>query len=181
MEQIAQHSRIQGFAGDMKPVAMALGLAFGVGATAAASAATITVNNLSGTSVAGQCTLRDALLAADNNAAVQGCAAGSGADTINFSVTGTIALATELQINSDVTISGPGAGNLTLQPSSTNRALYVQNVHTVTVSGVTFQGNGTATVKGAAIYHYGGTLTISNCAFNGNITTQKGGAIYNYG
>jgi parallel beta-helix repeat protein/predicted outer membrane repeat protein len=184
MVQFAQQprSRIQAFAGEIKPVAMALGLVFGlgVGVAPAASAATITVNNLSGTSVGGQCTLRDALLAADTNTAVQGCAAGSGADTINFSVTGTISLATQLTVNSDVTISGPGAANLTLAPSSTNRALYVQNVNTVSISGVTFQGNGTANVDGAAIYNYGGALTIQNSVFSGNVTTGKGGAIYNY-
>jgi len=174
-------SRNPVFAGEMKPVAMALGLAFGLGAAPAASAATITVNNLSGISIAGQCTLRDALQAADTNAAVQGCAAGSGADTINFSVTGTISLATELTINSDVTINGPGAASLTLAPSSTNRALYIKSNHTTAISGVTFQGNGTTLVDGAALYHYSGTLTIQNCVFTGNKTTTKGGAIFNYG
>ncbi len=49
-----------------------------------ASAATITVNNAASGSVAGQCTLQDAVTAANNNAAVNGCAAGSGADTIVF-------------------------------------------------------------------------------------------------
>ena len=185
MVQFAQppRSRVQAFAGEIKPVALALGLVFGlgVGTVPAASAATITVNNLSGTTVAGQCTLRDALLAADTDAAVQGCAAGSGADTINFSVTGTIPLATQLTVNSDVTISGPGAANLTLAPSSTNRALYLQNAHTVSISGVTFQGNGTAIPDGAAIYNYAGALTIQNSVFSGNVSSGQGGAIYNYG
>ena len=186
MDQIVHQiprPRNPGFSGEIKPVALALGLVFGlgVGIAPAASAATITVNNLSGTSVGGQCTLRDALLAADSNAVVQGCAAGSGADTINFSVTGTISLATELTIDSDVTINGPGAANLKLAPSSTNRAIYIKNNHTTAISGVTFQGNGSAIVNGAALYHYSGTLTIQNSVFSGNVTTGKGGAIYNYG
>jgi parallel beta-helix repeat protein/predicted outer membrane repeat protein len=185
MDQIVHplpRSRNPGFSGEMKPVAMALGLAFGVGAVPGASAAIITVNNLSGTSVVGQCTLRDALLAAQTNAVVQGCAAGAiaGTDTINFSVTGTISLATDLTVDSNVTINGPGAASLTLAPSSTNRAMTVKSNVTSAISGVTFQGNGTTLVDGAALYHYGGTLTIQNCVFSGNKTTTKGGAIFNY-
>jgi parallel beta-helix repeat protein/predicted outer membrane repeat protein len=186
MVQIVQQPRmrVQGFAGEIKPVAMALGLAFGlgVGIAPAASAATITVNNLSGTSVVGQCTLRDAVVAARTDAAVQGCAAGSGADTIAFSVTGTISLATEIVVDSDVTISGPGAANLTIAPSGTNRAFYINDYNpTVTISGVTFQGNGTSNVYGAALYNYAGALTIQDCVFSGNVTTNDGGAISNAG
>jgi parallel beta-helix repeat protein/predicted outer membrane repeat protein len=186
MDQIVHQiprPRNPGFSGEIKPVAVALGLAFGlgVGVAPAASAATITVNNLSGTSVVGQCTLRDALLAAKTDAIVQGCAAGAGADTINFSVTGTIPLATRLVIDSTVTVSGPGAASLTLAPSSTNSALYIGNDVPVTISGITILGNGTGTGQGAGIYHYGvGTLTVQNSVFSGNVSTSDGGAIYNY-
>lgn len=49
------------------------------------SAATITVNSTASGSVAGQCTLQDAVRAANTNTAVQGCVAGSpGIDTIRF-------------------------------------------------------------------------------------------------
>ena len=178
-------SRVQAFAGEVKPVALALSLAFGlgVGTVPAASAATITVNNLSGTSVVGQCTLRDAIKAANTDAVVQGCAAGSGADTINFSLSGQILLPTPIVINSDVTINGTG---VTLKPSATSHysALYIGigSGTQVTISGVTFQGNGLATVQGAAILHYGaGTLTIQNSVFSGNVTTSAGGALYNDG
>jgi predicted outer membrane repeat protein len=48
-------------------------------------AATITVNDASSGSVAGNCTIQDAVMAANTNAAVQGCGAGSaGLDTIAF-------------------------------------------------------------------------------------------------
>lgn len=50
-----------------------------------ALAATITVNSAATGSVAGACTLQDAVKAANTNAAVQGCVAGSvGVDTIRF-------------------------------------------------------------------------------------------------
>jgi len=172
MDQIVHQiprSRNPGFAGEMKPVAMALGLAFGlgVGTMPIASAATLTVLNNADT---GAGSLR---------ATVTGAAPG---DVIVFgSVTGVIPLATQITISKDVTISGPGAGSLTIAPSSTHRAIFIDsNNPTVTISGVTFQGNGTAVDDGAAIYNYGGALTILNTVFSGNVTTGKGGAIYNY-
>src|SRR4051794_41805739 len=60
-------------------------------APGAAHAATITVNTNADVSTAG-CTLRDAITAADGNAATGACSAGAGADTIEVAVTGQIAL-----------------------------------------------------------------------------------------
>ena len=70
-------------------------------------AATITVTG-NGDAVAadGQCTLREAMTAANTDAAVSDCPAGSGLDTVDFSVTGEIVLLSELPaINSNVIIS----------------------------------------------------------------------------
>lgn len=190
MSQSPQPPRSRGssFAADLKPLSLALGLVFGYGAGLArnAQAATITVNNLAGGSVVGQCTLRDAVAAADTDAAVNGCAAGSGTDVIQFSVTGQIDLATEIVIGTSMTIAGPGSGAMTLAPSGTNRALNITGTPAVTISGVTFQGNGTSTVRGAAIHHGGSpgdtttTIAIQNCRFNGNATNQQGGALFVY-
>ena len=55
-------------------------------------AATITVDTLADGSVASHCTLHDAITAANSKAITNGCVAGTGTDTIQFSVTGTIAL-----------------------------------------------------------------------------------------
>jgi parallel beta-helix repeat protein len=172
MVQVAQcpRSRVQSFAGQIKPVALAVGLAFGlaVGTMPDASAATLTVLNNNDT---GAGSLR---------ATVAAAAAG---DTIVFgAVTGTIPLANQIDIGTSLTISGPGAANLTIAPSGTNRALNIAGASPiVTISGVTFQGNGTSTVNGAAIYHYAGLLVIQNSVFSGNVSTSKGGAIFNYG
>src|SRR5262245_31440831 len=85
---------------------------------------TITVNSTSDVSdgTDGLCTLREAITAANTNTAsglVAGeCAAGSGSgsDTINFSVNGTINLTGALpDISSDLTINGPGSGLLTVR------------------------------------------------------------------
>jgi ABC-type phosphate transport system substrate-binding protein len=77
---------------------------------AGARAATLTVNTLADSTDAattcttsGTCSLRDAITQA-----------GSG-DTINFSVTGTITLGSDLPaITASLTITGPGAGMLTV-------------------------------------------------------------------
>jgi hypothetical protein len=84
---------------------------------AAAHAATITVNRLSDPGIAGQCSLRDAIVAANTDTAVSGCVAGSGADTIVFGsgLTGAITLTATLpDIESNLTISGPTDGDITI-------------------------------------------------------------------
>lgn len=61
----------------------------------------------------GNCTLREAIAAANTNAAVDTCTAGSGPDTITFSVAGTITVIASSPlpaITSPVTIDGPGGG-----------------------------------------------------------------------
>ena len=60
--------------------------------TATAQAATITVNTLADASGGTACTLRDAITAANTASPAGGCVTGSGSDTINFSVSGTITL-----------------------------------------------------------------------------------------
>ena len=119
-----------------------------------------------------------------NRCCCPGLRRGSGADTIDFSVTGTIALArTPLIIDSNGHDKRPGsrephAGAIEHRDS----ALYVGNGCSVTISG---DDASTATERrrasGAGIYHYGvGTLTVQNSVFSGNVSPSDGGAIYNY-
>src|SRR5881394_1470688 len=87
---------------------------------------TITVNSLLdvANSSDGLCTLREAIIAANTNAAsgvaAGECAAGnSDSDTIDLtSLAGTINLTQKLEIQAGVNINGPGAGLLTLQRDS---------------------------------------------------------------
>jgi hypothetical protein len=76
---------------------------------------TIVVNSSDDQGMAGVCALRDAIAAANTDAAVNGCAAGKGTDTIDLTgISGTITLASVIPIASKVIIIGPGAGNLTI-------------------------------------------------------------------
>jgi len=112
------------------------------------------------------CTLREAIQDANNS--------GGTADTIGFSVTGTINLVAPLPpISDSLAISGPGADKLTVQRSTASNTpsfsvFNITTTGTVTVSNLTIR-NGGFVLRGGGIDHEnGGTLTISNCVFDGN-------------
>lgn len=86
---------------------------------AVSQAATLTVNSLldynDGVWGNGYDTLREAIAHA------------SPGDTINFSVTGTITLLSELLIDKDLTITGPGEANLTISGNNAVRVFRVSD------------------------------------------------------
>src|SRR6267142_797265 len=114
-----------------------------------AHAATITVTN---TNDRGPGSLRQALANANNG------------DRINFAVTGTITLTSGgLPVTDNVTISGPGSNQLSIDG---NQALFVFGVFpqkTVTISGLSI------TNAQVGAYNNQGTLSVSNCASSGNV------------
>jgi CSLREA domain-containing protein len=173
---------------------------YGVGSQPA-QAATITVNTLNDTvNVAGQCSLRDAIQHANTNSkfyANSSCPAGSGHDTITFSVSGTIKLGSALNVNTPITIQGPiilsgdeatrlfnvgNNGNLTLVNltvrdgrSSLAGAIDANN-GTLNLAGVSFVNNAATGTDGGAI-RAGRSLSILGSNFSGNQAGQRGGAI----
>lgn len=156
----------------------------------------------------GNCTLREAIMAANTNAAVDACPAGSGADVItlpaglytitipggfeNLNQTG------DLDVWSDLTIQGAGRDKTTVKLDSTvvvDRILdLIDPEKNVQISGITFRdGNMTDEYNdemeyeepnGGAIRNRG-TLTVSNTGFFHNIAdggaSGGGGGIYNAG
>jgi CSLREA domain-containing protein len=120
-----------------------LGTLAAIACAGSAQAATITVNSTGDTAAAdAQCTLREAITAAESDAATGGCAAGSGADTISFSVTGTITVGSPLPtVTKDLTIDGPGAGNLTIGGGGSSRILTL-NAGTIRVEDLRLAGGG---------------------------------------
>jgi CSLREA domain-containing protein len=158
-------------------------------------AATIVVNSLSDVINPndGLCTLREAIQAAHANTAsgpVAGeCTAGTAqSDTITFSVTGTIDLATILPpIASAMSINGPGSGSLTVRRSTAPgtpkfRIFTVFSSVTAAISGLTITNgrsadgvvpaNGTtgnAGDPGGGIMN-SGILTLTDVVVNGNRT-----------
>ena len=79
----------------------AMGAVFALTLSTAARAATITVDSLGDPGAMAICALRDAVTAANTMTATNGCAAGTGSDKIQFSVSGTISLASTLPQGTD--------------------------------------------------------------------------------
>lgn len=161
-------------------------------------AATITVNSTSDTTNAtdGLCTLREAITAANTDTqsgAVAGeCIAGSGTDTISFSIPPaapgcaggvcTITLSgSALTVNTSLNIQGPGANLLTIAGNNTFRifSLTAGGVYSVNFSGLTIANGGTTGTTGGGIDISSiATVRISSCVLRNNAATL-GGAIAN--
>ncbi len=175
-----------------------------------ASAATITVNTLADdvyvnnlgatfsdtalttSVVSANCTLRMAMAAANLDVAVGGCTAGSGADVINITPTGTIRLNAQsmsvapispepataswlLFASREVTINGPASGELIisgeLSESLGRRLLLASNGSTTTdepisISNVTFY-RGRSTAGAGGCFFSRESVTLTNVVFDG--------------
>ena len=134
------------------------------------------VDELDGNFSAGDLSLREAINAANGFA---------GANTITFApaLNGTIALTLgQLQINDDVTITGPGANLLTIDAQQKSRVFDVTNaVANVTFAGLTISsGKATGFDNGGGIHSlHTGTLTLTDSTVRGNSTEfGYGGGIY---
>ncbi len=128
------------------------------------------------------CTLREAILAANNAVASNDCGAGSGGnDTITFSFSGTITLGSTLP----AIVSGAGAltidggGVVTISGNNAVRVMWVNSGADLTLQNLTI-ANGSTTGIGGGIYNDGGTLTVTNSTFSGN-SAPFGGGISNAG
>jgi CSLREA domain-containing protein len=175
-------------------------------ALAASYVVTTTADNT--TAGDGLCTLREAILAANNAPANADCGAGSSTDdTITFSVSGTIVLGSQLPaivsgqgkltidgVGQSITISGNNSvrvfevnsgGDLTLQNLTVSNGSAVgdigggiANFGTVNITNSTLSGNSTDSL-GGGIFN-SGTVNITNSTFSGN-SAADGGGIYNNG
>ena len=143
-------------------------------------AAMITVNDTSGTTGGPGCTLRDAITAANTDAATGGCSAGSGADTIVLPTNATITLT----VTDNTT---DGANGL---PSITSVITVRGNGTTIERSGLLpCNLNGTTDPGEFRIFHVGSagdltldTVTVRNgCADAPSIPASSGGGILNWG
>ena len=184
------------------PTTVLLAIAFGgaAGVAVPAQAATITVDSLADGRVNdGACTLREAITNAnaDSTAGSADCAAGSGADTISFSVTGTIILTFGQlpPIAQNLTITGPGASLLTISGNNASRVLWVNAGVTFDLSGVTVaNGSMSGSARcwgsvppdemvygacgGGVFVDDGGSLTVTDSTFSDNGAGLRGGGIF---
>jgi CSLREA domain-containing protein len=128
----------------------------------------------------GACTLREAILAANNAIANDDCAVGSsGNDTIAFSVSGTIVLGSTLPtiVSGAGTLTIDGGGNITVSGNNSVRVMVVNNGANLTLQNLTIANGKVSSVSGGGITN-NGTLTVTNSTFSGN-RAGYGGGIYN--
>lgn len=146
----------------------------------------------------GRCSLREAVVAANENRAVGGCpAGGTGTDTIivpsnssPYQVSGTkgenAARSGDLDILDSVVIMGAGPSQTIVAGLKTDRIFHIINLNTklVRIQNMRITG-GDGELHGGAIYSQGSRLELERVTLSGNHATTTGGGvsstISNYG
>lgn len=163
-------------------------LVFALGFLAgSAHAATITVNSLADTGMPSICVLRDAISAANSHLTVQGCGAGSGNDTIRFSLPGSILLGSPLPQVTDhrLAINGRGVPGTMLDGNHKVQVLQVAASASLTLRNLAIV-NGSANPIGGGVDNRG-TLFVIDANFTENqargptSNSGAGGAIFSNG
>ncbi len=162
--------------------------------TKSAQSAYITVNTLDDEMVVdGNCSLREALQAANLDTAVDACPAGSGADTIylptgvyTLSIAGAgenNGLTGDLDIQSDLTITGSGEGASIVDGAGLDRVFHVVGVYQVKIANLTIRNGSVQTAGiygGGGILNQAGDLTVERCVLESNQAVNTGGGIDNH-
>ncbi|MCA8989734.1 MAG: hypothetical protein KDA78_18950, partial [Planctomycetaceae bacterium] len=133
----------------------------------------------------GLVSLREAINAANSNAAFGDAPAGSGGaiDVINFagSMSGMVITlgGADLDITDDLTINGPGANLLTINGNNATRHFEILGSGVdVILSGLTLTGgNDTSSNGGGSIRNTGTSIVLVGMNFEGNRSSSFGGAI----
>ena len=155
-------------------------------------AATETINTVTSTAdgslvtLAGNstCDLREAIEAANTDTAVGQCSAGSGADVINVTASGTISLTGGYTVTQNLTLTGPGAASLTIDGNNHYRPFFINSGTTVVIANLTLTKGKTPyelppPMNGGAV-HNQGHLTMNGVTVKGSSAIQYGGGIYNH-
>lgn len=151
-----------------------------------ASATTITVTTTADDVAAnGNCTLREAVLAANRRASVDACPAGSGSDAIvlgaaTFKLTLAGAnedagLTGDLDVTGALAIVGAGATKTILDANHLDRAIYVHPGAALTLQKLTVRGgrapNTGGNVYGSGVGNLGTSLTVEDSILRDNRST----------
>lgn len=132
----------------------------------------------------GDCSLREAILAANGDTAVDACTAGSGADVITLPPgTYTLSLAGagenaaqtgDLDLTANITINGGGMNNSIIDGADLDRIFEVHSGAEVTINDLTMRNGSTTSGGGISVL---GTLTLNNSRVTDNTATGVGGGI----
>jgi CSLREA domain-containing protein len=161
-----------------------------------ANAATISVSTFADElNSDGDCSLREAIQAANTNTAIDACAAGSGADTIILAggtlsapATYTLSLAGagedlnatgDLDLLSTLTIKGVDAATTRIDGAGIDRVFQIPSGAAVTLSGISIV-SGHTDQSGGAIYNRG-SLMLNGVTLQNNQADADGGGLFNDG
>ena len=126
----------------------------------------------------GDCSLREAITAANGNTATEACPPGDGAstDTITFAVSGTIQLTAPMTVTAGGPLVINGGGAVTVSGGNSVRIFYVNYSADLTLESL-FLTSGSADY-GGGVYN-AGNLTVSNSTLSDNSAYTSGGGIFN--
>jgi CSLREA domain-containing protein len=170
-------------------VAVVLGSTVALLAASPAFGAVITPNTFGDENGGGPgCSLREAILAANNDAAFGGCPPGTGADTIPLA-DGTYRLSIplgtpgddgDLDVSSQLTIAHAGVAPAVIDGGGVDRVIHLLGGASLTGSGFAIR-NGRTAQSGGGVRNEG-SLDLSDVTVSGNETTASfGGGIANSG
>jgi CSLREA domain-containing protein len=194
-------------------VGLLASLGFSFTSVQSASTASYTVSKTADTNDGAcdaDCSLREAILAANQNSAVDTVSIPAGTYTLSISGKEENHGATgDLDILNDLILNGAGSGSTIISANSIDRAIEITETATVTITGVTIQngllpekevgGGGILNhgdlqltnstiesnyaVRGAGVFNSLGNLSINECIIqtNGDGNTSEGGGIYSDG
>ncbi len=141
----------------------------------------------------GDCSLREALRAANTNLPIDACPAGGDADTIRLpqgtfmlTLTGAgenLGLSGDLDISSNVTIIGAGRALTFLDGYHADRVLHITGAYTVNISHLTIRNGSVPELEkdgGGGIYNRG-SLTLFSVILTDNTSSNTGGGLDNIG
>jgi CSLREA domain-containing protein len=153
-------------------------------------ATTITVNTVNDElNSDGDCSLREAIRAANSDTAVDGCLAGQGHDVIhvpagtyNITLAGAfedLGVTGDLDLHTALDIRGAGSRTTRINAGGLDRVFDVQPASSATLSGLAI-GGGNVDGSGGAIQNEG-SLTVTRSTVRDSSAFGDGGGIYNSG
>lgn len=138
----------------------------------------------------GDCSLREAIQAANTNSVVDACVAGAGDDTVTLpagtytlTITGTgeeSNVTGDLDILGDLTMSGAGAESTVIDGGKVDRVLHIQSGRIVEIDGVTItNGKAPSFSSGGGVFNQGITTLTASVVSNNTSAQGHGGGLRN--
>jgi len=129
----------------------------------------------------GDCSLREAVQAANANALVDTCGSGGVlTDTITFDIAGIITVTSQLSVTAGGLLQVDGGNVITTSGGLITRVWWVEVDSNLSLHHLAVV-NGLSNYGGAGLYNNSGNVLITDTSFSGNVAYNGGGGIYTDG